>query len=496
MKVDLKLRKRSLGLIFLLVLSLFILSSLSFSAMALSTVVVTPLKNEITTSEKALFKVEITNLEDKSQRYSLYSLQSGQGWNVDPTPLKDRIVDLDSKKNYTTRINVEPLEEYSPGIYYVNLLIESESGERYNEALKMYLRPDEPPSYLPTLKATADLNDKINPREMQSIKLFLENRNPLDLSGLTVKVQSDMPEFVKEVVVDLAPLEKKTVEFSMLPNPYQEPRDYTLFFVFEKDGQTIKVVEQEVEVVVVESKFTTEVNTERKLLQEFTKVTVKNEGNVLSEQEVKIPVSKWKSFISSGAMIFKYETTKSETNKNEEKQNYAVWNLKLEAGESKTLQVMTNYRWLLYFALAILFLAAFYFYARTSASLTKTAVATKIDEEGALSEVKVTLEIKNYAQSKLHSVEIVDLLPGIANIEKNQEAGTLSPQQVEYTKQGTKVKWSIAELEPTEQRIISYKAKAKLDVLGTISLPRASIEYKKGKSKRLKKAYSNIFRLG
>ncbi|MBS3124463.1 hypothetical protein J4437_07600 [Candidatus Woesearchaeota archaeon] len=482
-----KFNRKSKGLIILLVL---FMSMLSFSVAALSKVDVTPLKNEIKIGEKALFKVEITNLENKAQRYSLYSLQSGQGWNVDPTPLKDRIIDLGPKDNYTTRINVEPLEEYNPGIYYVNLLIESDSDERYNEALKMYLRPEEPPSYLPTLKASVDLNENINPREVQSIKLFLENRNPLDLSALTVRVKSDMPEFVKEVIVDLPPLEKKTVEFSILPNAYQEPRDYTLFFVFEKDGQTIKVVEQEIEIITVNSEFTKEINSERKLLQDFTNVKVKNEGNVFGAQVVKIPFSKWKSVISSGEKdLVKFKT--------ENKVLYAIWDLNLAPGESKTLQIVTNYRIILYTILALLALLMFYLYTRTTITISKSAVATKIDEEGALSEVKITLEIKNHSNSAMHSVEVVDLLPGIANIEKNnQEAGTLSPQQVEYTKQGTKVKWSIAELEATEHRIISYKAKAKLDVLGTISLPRASVEYKKKKSKRIRKAYSNIYQLG
>ena len=60
---------------------------------------------------------------------------------------------------------------------------------------------------------------------------------------------------------------------------------------------------------------------------------------------------------------------------------------------------------------------------------------------------------------------------------------------------GTKVTWSLAELDSHEQRLISYKIKAKLNILGTFSLPRATVEFKRKKGSRLSKAYSNVFRL-
>ena len=65
----------------------------SLGAAANSEIVVNPVKNQITASEQAFFHLTITNREDVVQRYTIYSLQSGQGWSVDPTPLKDKIVE-------------------------------------------------------------------------------------------------------------------------------------------------------------------------------------------------------------------------------------------------------------------------------------------------------------------------------------------------------------------------------------------------------------------
>ena len=211
-------------------LQVLLLSILSGSVLAESSIVSEPIKNEITVLEEASFSLTITNNADQAQRYSIYSLQSGQGWNVDAFPLRDKIILLAPGRSYTTTIVAKPLEDFSPGIYFVYVTIQSDLGESYDEALKMYLMPKEPMDYIPAIKATVDMVDKVDPRELLSIKLFLENRNPLDLTGLKISLQTDIPEFEKELSVDLPPLQKKTVEFSIVPNPYQQPEGIHSFF--------------------------------------------------------------------------------------------------------------------------------------------------------------------------------------------------------------------------------------------------------------------------
>ena len=84
--------------------------------------------------------------------------------------------------------------------------------------------------------------------------------------------------------------------------------------------------------------------------------------------------------------------------------------------------------------------------------------------------------------------------PSMSNVERSLDLGTLRPKEINHGKHGTKVTWSLVELDAHEHRIITYKVRAKLNILGTFSLPRAGVEY--GKGKRGKgKAYSNIFRV-
>lgn len=466
----------------LLVVVLLFLCSLV--AIADSEVVVEPIKNEVVVREEALFKLTITNNAQERVRYSIYSLQSGQGWNVDPRPLKDKIIEIGPGGKYSTIIIAQALEDFSPGIYNILINIESDLGERETKALKIYLSPEKPLDYLPSIKATVDMDEKISPKEPLSIKLFLENKNPLDLTGLTIKLQSEMPEFVKEVAVDLPPLEKKTVEFAVTPNPYQQPKEYALFFVFERGEQTVKVIEKRIEVVTVLPKFTQDLTQNTLFLKTFYQLKVTNEGNVRNTQKVTVPISLFSALFTLGEG--KLEKV--------EGQRRLVWELSLGPNESTTINYVTNFRLIIYTAVFLLLLFMIYLYIRSPLVLIKSAQTKKGEEEGSLSQIKITLEVKNKSKKPLKEVEITDLVPGIANLEKGLELGTLKPKEVKHLKKGTKVIWSLAEIEGYEHRLITYSVKAKLNILGMFSLPRATATYKKGR--RGRKAYSNLFRLG
>lgn len=463
-------------------LLIIILIVLSATAIAESEVIIKPVKNQIMPNEQANYGVTITNNAAEKQRYSIYSFV--QGWNVDPSPLRDKIIELRPGKSHSTNILAQPLEDFPPGIYYVSVTIESDLGERYTKPLKVYLSPEEPIDYLPTIKVTVDMDEKITPKEAVPIKLFLENRNPLDLTGMQVKIQSDIPEFVKEGNVDLLPLEKKTVEFTIIPNEFQQPKEYTLFFVFERGGQTIKVVEKNIEIVTLVPSFVTGVEEETVFLKKFTALTVTNPGNVLNTQEVTLPVSFWNSLF----------TSESDVKIDQNGQRVIFWEISLAPNESKTFNFTTNYRILFYILIVALIFICFYLYTRSPVSVSKTATTTGSGSEGTLSEIKITLEVKNKSRRPLKEITITDYVPEIANVEKSLRLGTLQPKSIQHTKKGTKVVWSLAEIDSNEHRLITYKVRAKLNILGTFSLPRAILGYSKGKGKK-RKSYSNIFRL-
>ncbi len=466
-------------------LGILLFSSLSVLALQETEIVVVPLDNEIKTNEQALFEVTITNNAGQRQTYTLYGLDVV--WGVDPA---DKKFTLQPGSSKTTMVKVTPLGPFKPSSYTVKLYVDVSTSEdrtphiRYKKDLLVILYPEEPYDYLPSIKVTADMDEKINPQSPVSIKLFMENRNPLDLGGMKIRIESDVPEFAQQAVIDLPPMGKKTVEFSITPNPFQQPKQYTLFFVFEHKEQPVKVLERKIEIIPLTPAFEVTTAEDSYFLRTVTRLTVRNGGNVLNTQEVTVPIAAWRSLFSrSDGKLLVQESGRS-----------LQWTLSLNPDEHRELTIFTSYRILFYLALLGLLFVLFYWYVRSPVIVRKTVFAAKSDEDGAISEIKITLEIKNTSRQLLKNVEVVDIVPGIANVEKGLEVGTIKPLEIKHTRKGTKVVWVLPELDQYEHRLINYRVKAKLNILGTFSLPRASAAYQR-KSGRKGKAYSNIFRL-
>jgi hypothetical protein len=463
----------------------FVLATLLFSFAAFATTVdLEIVDNQITPAERASFSLTLTNDNTTNrQRYSIYSLTPTRGWSVDTSPLSDKIIELGPGRSYTTTIVAQPYEELTPGIYTIPVTVSSDLGENYDKLLKVYLSPENPVDYLPALSVTVDMDERIDPTQPLSIKLFVENRNPLNLTDLGIQIQSDIPEFTQSTTVSVSPLGKKSFEFSVLPDPHQQPKEYFLFFIFTHKGETVKIVEQRVEILPLAVPFTVEGAGYRKFLKSFGTYTVTNDGNTLNTQEIAVPIGFWKGLFTSGEeSIKKVDGVRSLT-----------WTVELAPGESVNFNTTTNYRWLLYVLIVLSAFGLFYWFVQAPVVITKNAQTVLSDSES-LSEIKVTLEVRNRSRKPLKHLTVTDYVPGIANVDRNLELGTLKPTKVQHGKKKGKVVWSLAELDVGEHRIITYKIKAKLNIVGTFNLPRAVIEYKKDKNKK-GKAYSNTSRL-
>jgi len=470
--------------LFSLIIIGIIISLLSTLALADSDITSEVISNFITFGETAEFNLSITNNADVSQSYTIYSLTSGQGWAVDPYPLSDKVVeDLAPGESYTTSIRGWPLEDFEPGIYYLNVQIDGDLDESYEIPLKVYFSSAEEPSYFPSLNVEIDIEDEIDPQEVQSVLIHLENRNPLNLTGLVIKLQSEAEGFNTEREIDLLPLESKTLEFTVEMDPFQQPKDYYLFVTFEMYGETVKVEEVKFEVVSLETPFGYELEEDTIFLKKFQSFVIENDGNSENTQQFKYQINGFQAlFVKSEGEVLR-----------ENGNTYLVWDLELEPGEAAVVQATYNYRLLLYLGIFFLAFLIFYFFVRSPIMIRKGVVTTE-GSEGALNEIKIALEVKNKSNKSVNDLTVTDTIPGIANLEKSLDLGTLKPQQVLNTKQGTKIIWNLAELEAKEHRIITYKIRTKLNVLGTFKLPRAVVEFNKKRGKG-KKAYSNVFRL-
>ena len=93
-------------------------------------------------------------------------------------------------------------------------------------------------------------------------------------------------------------------------------------------------------------------------------------------------------------------------------------------------------------------------------------------------ELKILLHVKNRSNGTIDEINITDTIPHIGEMDKEIQIGTIKPTGIAKHKTGTIVKWNIVSLERFEERIITYRIRTKLSVLGGIVLPTARVKFK------------------
>jgi hypothetical protein len=468
---------------FIGVLTVFLLLCVS-AATADSRIDINPVDDRIVFGEKASFDVTVTNLRDQPQAYEISS-SGGVRWVVNT---EEDLPVLGGKQSATIRVSVEPIERFDPGVHLVDLVVTSNLGDRTAAELKVYMGPFEAKEYLPALRAVIDMSDRIDPRETQSIKIFVENLNPLNLSGLIVHTTSEIQQLEMDQVIDLAPGPgtKKTVEFTFKLPDSQQPKDYFLFVQFKRGEEIVKVIEKKFTVLSVLPPFVRDVQEDKKFLKTERKIVFTNPGNVKNTQTVILEMGQIDRLFTNADPRARFVKEGDVT--------ALAWDIELGLNEQATITADTSYRIPVIVLIVLLVGVLLFRIYKSPLSITKAASQVTL-QEGSVSGLKVTLAVKNLGSTVLKDIEIEDHIPAIAHFEKSAEMGTLTHHQVLHGKRGsTFVKWKIGELEGREERLITYKIRSKLNVVGTMQLPRAKAHYI-AKSGKKKMSYSNVYRI-
>jgi hypothetical protein len=93
-------------------------------------------------------------------------------------------------------------------------------------------------------------------------------------------------------------------------------------------------------------------------------------------------------------------------------------------------------------------------------------------KEGSI--LSISIEIKN-ERKPLSNVIIKDFVPSMFSIVKDFE--TIKPAKRER-EDGTELTWRIGRLKPFEERVLHYKVKTQVGIIGDIKLPKAEIRGK------------------
>jgi len=432
----------------------------------------TPVKDKIVVDDVALFDINIRNNLATSEEFTIK--KTGYPfWDMYTKPLQNPIiVTVPANSNVIVQLYVSPLHITSVDTYTLDVGVVLERlREEQKVPVTIAIISTEPliGGYIPTVLATASVvPENIDPRNEFIIRIKLNNQNVINYTNLTVKLESGLVN--DEVYYSLEPKEDKTLEIRKKIDSRTIPQQDRLTVTVLKDDRVI-VSPTEAEFSVAEYVEKEDLKREELLLK--TKSGIKISSNNPDFKGItKIETSPIKN-------LFLTTSPRARTVK-ENDRYYLVWDISLGSDGSMSMYVTENYRPLVIIIALIIVAVALYFLFRSPLVVRKSIVNVGMSD-GGIAEAKIVVRVKNRSAKPIANIEIMDNVPHIANVEKELSIGSMQPHAIlQHPKKGIMIKWNIESLEAGDERVLSYKMKSRLSILGEFNLPAANARTKIG----------------
>jgi len=424
-----------------------------------------PINDRIIIDEFAGFKLTVKNNLDKTDEYRIYTLDFPT-WDIRTDPIVNPItLKLEPGEEASVDLVVDPLKIRDIGAYQVNVNVRSKlTNERVSVPLKVTILSIDPliQGYVPTVITGVEIPKKIDPREGISIKISLNNQNVIDYPELVIKLESNL---IKDTInTKLEPKGEKTLELKVNLDPLTEPQeDNFVVAVFRDDRSIINPIVRKIEII--------EYGVQELVKEDEGFFISRNFYNFVSNSNEYDGVIKVETTLINS--LFSSTIPKARTVK-ENGLIYFVWDIELK-NNSMQVSVTRNFIPLFVVIVLLVVLVVAYFVLRSPLHMTKDS-SNLIKSDGGISELTVLLHIKNRGQKKISEIEITDYIPALVTVNHDVSIGSLQPTKVlKHEKSGnTLVKWSLDKLDASEERVLSYRIKSRLPILGRFSLPVAT----------------------
>ncbi|MCK5107465.1 MAG: hypothetical protein KAQ83_01950 [Nanoarchaeota archaeon] len=430
-----------------------------------------PVKSQISPTESALYNVSITN---EGTTKSTYKIGIDATWDILSNPLSAYFsgIVLEPGEKTTTLLKLSPPSKSTSGAKRLNVEIESNDGEKISRSINVYIKAIGygPQGYVPFVMSSLIVEPvSIDPRNKLTAKVKLKNGNVLNLTDVTLELTTRNNLFYKKRLVNLDPLEERTETFIITLNPLTEPSADSLIATVSYLDNYFQPAREIIEIVpftnLVENK-----SVENKFLKIESTIELTNKGNQRISELYKVKTNLFRSlFITSNP------DAKS-LNQNDER--YIVWEISLDPAQKITIKSTENYQPLLVFVASALIVLILYYLLRSKVVINKSAEVLEM-EEGGISKIKIMLSVRNRSKRKIEHLKIIEKVPNISAYVKEDYVGTLKPSKIlKHDAKGTLLKWDIDELEGFEERMITYKIKSRLTILGSMTLTPSVVKFR------------------
>ena len=430
------------------------------------------IKDRIAIDEVAEFDITVQNNLETQEEFTVKKA-GFPFWDMYTKPLQNPItIVVPAQSSATIRLFVQPLHVEYVDTFTLSLgVVLDRTGFEQKVPITIGIKSTESliQGYIPTVLATVSIEpEMIDPRQEFKVVIALSNQNVINYSNLTLKVESAV--LKDELHFSLGPKEDKTIELKEKLDDYAPPQKDKLVVAVFKDERTV-VNPTATEFEIKEYVTTKELPKERSFLKIKKAITLSS-NNPDYKGLIKVETIPLKN-------LFLSTSPRAELKKEGEKQ-YLVWDVKLDQNKAMTVFVNENYRPLVVIIILAIVSTILYFVFR-SPLVARKSISNVGMSEGGISGAKIVIRIKNRSGSQLANIEVIDHLPHIAHIEKEISIGSMQPHAImQHPKRGLIIKWNLEALEPGDERVLSYRMKSRLPILGEFNLPAASARSKTG----------------
>jgi len=430
---------------------------------AVYTTEIIPISNRITYDGVAVFKVIVHNNESFTETYNIKN-PNYPVWDVYTKPRISPIEMIVAPNSSSDiEILVDPLQTLALGSYALNIDVKSKiKKELYRAPVKVAIVSTLISGYVPTIIPKIDIPSSIDPREEIPIEINLNNQNMLEFPDLVVKIESEL--FNDEIKTELGSKGVKILDLREKTNPLTAPGDYLVKFTLLKGDIALDIPVVDKVSVIEYADFSKDSAVKKEFFETIKELKfVTNNKNYKGRAKIE-------------TTLFRKLFTATEPRADSIKEGgklYLVWDVALNEENIMDIKIVENYRLLFYIIFLLIIIIVLYSMYRSPLIIQKAA--TNIQKrEGGISELKTILTLRNRVKQKITDITLIDTIPNIADIEKEITIGTLQPSKVmRHEKRGTIIKWLIDSLDANEERVITYKVRSRLPVLGGFSLPPA-----------------------
>ncbi len=251
------------------------------------------------------------------------------------------------------------------------------------------------------------------------------------------------------------------------------PGDYFVVADLKLSGKTVGTVERTISISTVnkpEQRRTAEVSA----LGKKVIIKVENTGNVPVSGEIREPMKWYERFLLTANPTPVLETGSSGY-------YWITWKYDnvMPGDLTRTYTYSISYVPVALAALLVLLLAVAAWQTVRAISVTKDVIRQKISP--ATLEASISVHVKNLSDRTIRDVVLVDALPGMA---KPVEFTTAKPASVKREENKTVMEWTLGDLKPREERVITYTMHTNFGIVGLITLPAANARFTGADGKR------------